>query len=220
MGDSLRHGWLQGVDIAGTKGDMAMAHLRTIDGLEAHDRGDYAEALSKLEAGARAGDNQAFYNLGVIYAEGLGVPIDIKKAAVYFLGGAQRGSPLAAFNIANYYRKGTGVGKNYKKAAHWYHEAAMRGNYMAGHALAILYIKGQGVPRDLVEALAWIIPAAHASIMDINALDDGVRCASMMTKIEIAESDRRGRHYFETYMARNRNVVDTILEGQEDSGSG
>jgi TPR repeat protein len=82
-------------------GDIARAG--TDQALAAYQRGDLATGLKELEAGAAAGEPEAFYNLGITYALGAGVAVDLKKAAAYFLQGADRGNVYAAFEIGESY---------------------------------------------------------------------------------------------------------------------
>ncbi len=53
-------------------------------GVQAHDRGDFATAMQEFEAAARKGDLRAQYNLGVMYQEGLGVERDAAVAGEWF----------------------------------------------------------------------------------------------------------------------------------------
>ena len=50
-------------------------------GVTAYDRGDYAVALREFRPLAEEGDARAQYNLGLMYAEGNGVPEDDREAA-------------------------------------------------------------------------------------------------------------------------------------------
>jgi hypothetical protein len=61
------------------------------EGMAAYKRGDYATALKKWRPPAEAGDATAQYNLGVMYAEGQGVPQDDEEAAKWFRKAAEQG---------------------------------------------------------------------------------------------------------------------------------
>ena len=54
------------------------------DGIAAYDRGDYATALRLWQPLAEEGDPYAQNNLGFMYAEGDGVPLDHIKAARWY----------------------------------------------------------------------------------------------------------------------------------------
>ena len=190
-------------------GDIASAG--TDQALAAYQRGDLATGLKELEAGAAVGEPEAFYNLGITYTLGAGVTADRKKAAAYFLQGADRGNVFAAFEIGESYETGKGIEQNFKEAGRWYRVAAMRGHYKAGMRLGTLYYAGTGVPADLIEAFSWIYPAAHASIMDDDAINACVRLAGEMTKAQLAKGEARGKRYYESYMAPNMKVVKVVL---------
>lgn len=192
-------------------GNSATADTRS--GIAAYQRGDYATAMNELEKAARGGDAQAYYNLGIAYAEGKAVPQDRAKAVGYYRQGAGKGSVLAAYNLAQAYRKGEGVALDYAQAAKWYAFAAKRGDYRAGNELGLLYVEGKGVPRDLIEGFAWIYPATHAQIMDDKAMANAMQLAGMLTKEQVQAAQARGQSYYKRYMAPNQRIVRT-LRGQ------
>ncbi len=53
-------------------------------GMDAYENGDYATAFEKWRPLAEQGDADAQYGLGVMYAEGLGVPQDFVQAHMWF----------------------------------------------------------------------------------------------------------------------------------------
>lgn len=190
-------------------GNQAVADTRA--GIMAYQRGDYATAMSELEKAAGRGDAQAYYNLGIAYAEGKAVPQDRAKAVSLYQQGAGKGSVLAAYNLAQAYRKGEGVVLDHGQAAKWYEFAAKRGDYRAGNELGLLYVEGKGVRRDLIEGFAWIYPATHAEIMDDKAMANAMQLAGMLTKDQIQTAQARGQSYYKRYMAPNQRVVRTLL---------
>jgi TPR repeat protein len=179
-------------------------------GIEAYQRGDYAAALAELENAAKNGDAQAFFNLGIMYADGRALPKDEAKAAIYFREGAEKGSLLAAFNYAQALRKGEGVTLDYIEAAKWYRFAAERGDFRACNELGLLFVEGKGVARDLEEGFAWIYPATHASIQDASAFKNASQLASMMTPAQLERAQLKGREYFQRFMEPNREVVELL----------
>lgn len=179
-------------------------------GIEAYKRGDYATALSELQKAAKSGDAQAYYNLGIFYAEGRAVPKDQAKAVAFFKEGAEKGSLLAAFNLAQAYRKGEGISVDYAQAARWYRFAAERGDFRACNELGLLYVEGKGVERDLVEGFAWIYPATHASIMDEQAWKNARQLASMLTQPQVQRAQEMGRDYFKRFIEPNMHVVKAL----------
>ena len=188
---------------------QALANTRT--GISAYQRGDYATALREWEQGARAGDPQALYNLGVAYAEGKAVPRDQARAVTYYQQGASKGSVLAAYNLGQAYRKGEGVGVDHAQAAKWYRYAATRGHFRAANELGILYAEGKGVPRDPIEGFAWIYTATHVEIMDSQALNNAMQLARTFNSNQIKVAQTRGQTYYQRYMAPNRATVRALM---------
>ena len=57
--------------------------------------GDYAAALKELRPAAEQGHADAQYSLGLMYAEGQGVPTDDTEVAKWFRKAAEQGMALA-----------------------------------------------------------------------------------------------------------------------------
>lgn len=179
-------------------------------GIEAYQRGDYVAAIAELERAAKQGDAQAFYNLGILYADGLAVPKDQVAAVAHYRQGAERGSLLAAFNLAQAHRNGDGAPLDYAEAAKWYRFAAERGDFRACNELGLLYVEGKGVEQDLVEGFAWIYPATHASVMDEQAFKNAMQLASMLTREQVRQAQLKGQEYFQRFIQPNMDVVKAL----------
>lgn len=199
-----------GIILSALLGSSAQADTRA--GISAYQRGDYAKALSELEKAAKAGDAQAYYNLGIFYREGKAVAADPEKALEMYKLGAQKGSVLAAYNLAQAYRKGEGVAPDFRQAARWYEFAVKRGDFRAGNELGILYVEGKGVNADKIEGFAWIYTGTHMDIMSDKALTNAMQLASTMTREELQQAQERGRSYYQRYIKPNQNVVRTVLK--------
>lgn len=183
----------------------------TRKGIEAYRRGQYELAHQELEKAAKAGDAQAFYNLGIFYQEGKAVPRDPEQAVAFYKRGAQKGSVLAAFNLAQAYRKGEGAAVDYAQAARWYEFAVKRGDYRAGNELGLLYVEGKGVRADRIEGFAWIYTGTHMDIMNDKALANAMQLASTMSREELHKAQERGKGYYQRYIKPNRTLVQTLL---------
>ena len=70
-------------------------------GLDAFRDKDYATAMAAWMPLAESGDLNAMYNVGLLYDEGLGVPVDKQRAIDWYLVPAQEGDVSAQFNIAD-----------------------------------------------------------------------------------------------------------------------
>ncbi len=111
-----------------------------------------------LQTAARTGDRAAAHQVGLRYAEGMGVPTNL-DAAVKWLGYAvSQGSPQAAFSLASLYESGV---PNPAEAVRFYKWAAEQGHVQAMHNLAALYAKGvDGKTADWAQAIHWFHAAA------------------------------------------------------------
>ena len=66
-----------------------------------------------------------WYNLGVMYTQGLGVPLDLREAFRCFKRAAEHGLPAAQFNLARAYSAGQGTSRNRTEAYRWWTLAAL-----------------------------------------------------------------------------------------------
>src|SRR6516164_3939638 len=82
-------------------------------GTRAYWRRKYPLALCALTEAAAAGEPTAYYNLGILYSDGLAVAPDTVMACSCYRNAAERGHTAAAFNLGQAYRKGTGVSQDY-----------------------------------------------------------------------------------------------------------
>ena len=84
--------------------------------------------LESLRQRAEEGDADAQYELGFVYARGLGVPQDYAQAATWYRLAADQGHAPAQLNLGVLYRNGEGVPQDYTEAHKWYNLAAARAN--------------------------------------------------------------------------------------------
>ena len=75
--------------------------------------------FKETKAKAEAGDAEAQYNLGGMYASGQGVEQDFKEAVKCFQKAADQGFAMAQNNLGVMYVKGEGVEQNYVTAYAW-----------------------------------------------------------------------------------------------------
>ena len=162
-------------------------------GYAAYSRGDFATALSLWRPLADQGNADAQGNLGVMYANGQGVPQDYAAAVSWYRKAADQGNADAQFNLGFMYSNGQGVPQDYAAAVSWYRKAADQGNADAQGNLGVMYAKGQGVPQDYVQAHKWYnlgsARATAAEVRDRNAKNRDI-VAAKMTPAQIAEAQR------------------------------
>ena len=78
-------------------------------GVEAYERGDYATALREFRPLAEQGDAAAQFNLGLMYANGEGVPEDDIQAVFWWRQAAEQGDADAQLNLGVMYSLGEGA---------------------------------------------------------------------------------------------------------------
>jgi TPR repeat protein len=116
--------------------------------------------LQKLKTQSAQGLASAQFNLGMLYANGRGVPQDYTMARNWWEKSAAQGHAKAQAQLGVLYANGWGVPQDYAQARQWYENAAAQGNAWAEAQLAVLYANGQGVPQDHTTARQWWEKAA------------------------------------------------------------
>jgi uncharacterized protein len=96
------------------------------DAVSAYDQGDYRTALDVYQPLADQGDARAQHNLGVMYANGQGVPQDHAAAVSWWRRAAEQGFAQAQGALAVMYERGEGVRRDLVQAHKWYSLAASR----------------------------------------------------------------------------------------------
>ena len=104
------------------------------------------------------GDDQ--FNLGVMYAKGIGVAQDYKKAVEHFRLAADQGNCKAQNNLGWLYANGKGVEKNDEMAVKYYKLAADQGASAAQYNMGVRYEKGKGVEQNTEMAVKYYQSAA------------------------------------------------------------
>ncbi len=120
------------------------------------ERGSYTNAVRWYQEAAKAGDAGGQFKLGLLHAQGAGVPRDAAAAVKWFEQSAKQGFSAAQYNLGVCWEKGIGTpARNYTEALKWYRLAAEQSDPFAQKALGVFYEKGLGVKADLAEAYKW-----------------------------------------------------------------
>lgn len=101
------------------------------DAIVAYEGGDYATALKLLRPLVESGGAEAQYRLGLMYANGMGVPTDQAEAARLYRLAADQGVEKAQFSLGELYRDGDGVAQDLVQAYMWFSVAAAAGDQAA-----------------------------------------------------------------------------------------
>ncbi|KAI7878658.1 HCP-like protein [Lichtheimia hyalospora FSU 10163] len=122
---------------------------------------DHEKAYRYFEQGAKRGDAQCNFMLGVYHSSQTGVVDENQeKAFKYFQKAAMRGLPEAQYNVGFRFLQGHGVERNSYNAAEFLRMAAMQGFQLAQINLAAMYMHGDGVKKNTNEARHWLEKAA------------------------------------------------------------
>ena len=132
------------------------------EGGAAYKAGNYELAAKKFMEVADKDDHRAMYALGSMYAVGLGVPLDYRKAFELFSRATRYGRVDARYKLGILYQEGLGVARNDKRAARLFHDAAIKRYGPAQFRLGMCYANGRGVTQDLVKAGAWLAVADNS----------------------------------------------------------
>jgi hypothetical protein len=90
-----------------------------------------APDLEETRVLAEQGYAAAQYTLGVMYADGFGVPEDDVEAVRWYRLAAEQGNAIAQNHLGFMYDNGDGVPQNFMLAYMWYNLAAAQGNEAA-----------------------------------------------------------------------------------------
>ncbi len=171
----------------------ALAEADFQAGFDAYERGDYETALKKFLPLAEQGEADAQNKLGVMYAEGQGVPQDYAEAMKWFRLAADQGYAKAQHNLGYMHEYGEGVTQDYQEALRWFRLAADQGYAVAQTNLGFMYAKGHGVTKDYVQAYVWYTLAASQG--DDLATKSQTLLEKSMTPSQLAEAQRLTREW-------------------------
>lgn len=104
---------------------------------------------------AAKGDLPAQYNLGVTFADGVGVQQDLHEAAKWWTLAAEQGHAQAQYNLGHCYAEGELGQPDAKEAIKWLGRAAENGFAEGQFALGLIYHVGKLVDQNIEEALLW-----------------------------------------------------------------
>jgi hypothetical protein len=97
-------------------------------GLTAYQKGDFVTAAKEWRPIAEQGDAAVQFNLGLLYLDGQGVPLDLDQAVKWFNRSAEQGYDKAQLNLGALYSVGKGVRRDYVQAYKWLNICASTGN--------------------------------------------------------------------------------------------
>lgn len=143
---------------------------------------EYVEHLLYIEhfkpsSNCMKNDAEVLNNLGIMFCDGIGTKVDMKRAIKYYSLAAALGNDLAKSNLADIYRKGiNGVSIDYKRAFEIYLSCHLPyAYYRVGEA----YELGRGTEQNLPRAKQYYRiaydndhPLAKKKLQSLNFLED------------------------------------------------
>ena len=129
-------------------------------GVEAYRKGEFRSAFDAWSLGAYEGDNEAQYNLGVLYLEGRGVERNLEQARNWFIKAAQKQHLEAQYNLGHMALSGMGMEEDTDAALKWWQQAAEGGYAQAQFNYGRALYLGVGGRQDQHAGLELIRAAA------------------------------------------------------------
>ncbi len=133
---------------------------------------NFEQALQLFLEEAEDYNALAIHDLGRMYADGLGVEMDIdaasgwyKKALSAFMDiETEKENRYIEYRIGKMYVAGLGTTQDYEEAADWFNTAVSKNHKYAQYSLAGLYYRGQGVAQDFYTAFELYRRAARQRV--------------------------------------------------------
>jgi TPR repeat protein len=144
-----------GILLAGTR--LALSDGRA--GTEAFRNKDYPRAFREWKVAAEAGQAEAQFDLGVLFAQGLGVQRDLTEAARWYQKAADQGNAEAQFALGQMYSRGWGAPRDEIDALRWFQMASDPSS--EGPPTEWALIEGYGIAKDERQAAYWYQKAAE-----------------------------------------------------------
>ncbi len=116
---------------------------------------NYQQALVSYQHAADQHDPIGQFDLGLIYEEGKGRPVDFEKAKELYQQAADNGHSKAMVQLAGLYFNGSLGSRDESEALVWYKKAAELGDRDALYELGLLSETGVAMPLDFSEAIRY-----------------------------------------------------------------
>ena len=122
---------------------------------------EYEEAMLWARKAVQMEQPMAFFALGRIYDEGLGVEVDHKEGLRWFEKAADKGDAIAQNVVGNIYLNADYVKNDPKKAFKYYQMSAAQGHLDGMVNLGYCYQEGIGTDMNIISAEEWLRKAAE-----------------------------------------------------------
>lgn len=124
---------------------------------------DPKAALKAYEKAAGAGDIEAAYIAGVMYAENFDIRPNAQKSADWLRIAAEGGHPAAMADYGLLVYQGVATQRSEKEAAAWFNKSAEKGDSEGQFLYAFTLAKGEGVAQNFEEAYYWVLKSMKSA---------------------------------------------------------
>ena len=173
-------------------------------GFAAYSQGDYETALAEWQPLAEQGDAGSQFGLGLLYANGFGVPMDDAQALKWYGLAADQGHAEAQYNLGVMYQNGWGVEQSDADTVKWHRLAAAGGFAEAHRSLGTLYGSGLRGERERVQPDSWDTTAAARGDESSRFKRDELQ--PDMQASEIAEARSRAQAWLDDFRAQHPGI--------------
>jgi len=156
--------------------DWLRAIANTLRHLVSNNSEDTSAEIVSLRRRAENGEADAQLGLGILYATGRGLPMNLEEAVNWYRKAAEQGKPEAQTALGAY----AFAAKNYAVGIKWYRMAAEQGDSTAQVHLSMAYDLGLGA-WDEAQSIQWLNksidqrnPLAFASMAGRSEVGRGV----------------------------------------------
>jgi len=174
---------------------------------------DFGEALKWLLKAAERNEQDAFFEISLMYFKGEGVKMDRLEGVKWFLKGrnAEERHPLEyrtagnyAFEIGSIFRCKEGTQLNHAEAMKWFNITADVRNGReficeARFQIAAMYYFGNGVPIDYVVAYEWCLLTLNYYRFHDGAAKLGDELMTKLKPAQIAEARELAREWIQPH---------------------
>lgn len=127
---------------------------------------DPHRALDLYEQAAQAGDADAAYAAGIMYAQTFEIRPDEEKSAYWLARAARAGHAAAQADFGLLVYQGAGVPRDDTAAANWFRRSSEGGDTEGMFLYAFTLAKGEGVEQDFGEAYYWLLKSGDSTVDD------------------------------------------------------
>lgn len=121
---------------------------------------NYPKARESYALAAKQGDDIGYFNLGLIYEQGKGIPVDYAQARELYQKSSELGHKQSMTQLGGLYVEGLGGPSDQQQAAVLYKKAAALGDSEAANRLGALSEAGNGISLDYHQAAQYYKKAA------------------------------------------------------------